>query len=337
MELETLLAPLEENRPCGENIEYDFLFLSLEHSVIKTDEQQYGETIIPAVEPDWLQVKELSYKIFTKTKDLRVVIIIIMAWVNLYGVAGYQSGLQLLVSLLERFWNEIHPVLSDDDDEKVQRINILAALGDNYDIFRYVSQIQVVKYNGNVLTLKDICAILDGSIKTFSNAVCGKDDVERILVTEYQDLIKDVELITQYIDAFQEIIKDRLGESAVPEMVQLKRMFFMLKQVYLYNESDSGNLSDATVKLTKDKKLADQHDVDSIITKNDIRTYMQISKEYFSVNEPSHPAVLMIERVMSIIDLDFISIIDTLMPEETNKFKSFFGLKEVVSKNEDEK
>ena len=51
--------PISADAPAGVNIEYDSRFLELQSAAEGKPEQQYGDTIIPAEEPDWAMVEKL--------------------------------------------------------------------------------------------------------------------------------------------------------------------------------------------------------------------------------------------------------------------------------------
>ena len=48
--------PIDGESPCGPDCEYDNDFLALSQAVVGKPEQQFGDTVIPAVDPDWRQV-----------------------------------------------------------------------------------------------------------------------------------------------------------------------------------------------------------------------------------------------------------------------------------------
>ena len=50
------LQAVSADAPCGPNLEYDQEFLALEQAARGKEEQQYGDTVIPAEEPDWVDV-----------------------------------------------------------------------------------------------------------------------------------------------------------------------------------------------------------------------------------------------------------------------------------------
>jgi type VI secretion system protein ImpA len=60
IDVDALLAPVSEDAPCGPDLEYDAEFLALEDAARGKAEQQFGDTIIPAEDPDWRKVQQLS-------------------------------------------------------------------------------------------------------------------------------------------------------------------------------------------------------------------------------------------------------------------------------------
>ncbi|WP_226858493.1 type VI secretion system protein TssA [Diaphorobacter aerolatus] len=135
--IDALLTPVSEGSPCGDDLEYDAAFISLESAAKRKPEQQFGDTLIPAVEPEWPQVQEQAIALLSRTKDLRPCVLLLRASTRLQGVAGFVLGLQLLTGLLERYWSSIHPALdADDDNEPTMRLNALAPLGDDALVVR---------------------------------------------------------------------------------------------------------------------------------------------------------------------------------------------------------
>ena len=109
-DLEALLAPLQDDAPCGADLEYDPAFMALEAAGAGKPEQQYGDTVIPAEEPDWPTVQELALALARRTRDLRVAVWLVRCGARLQGWPGALHGLQMVQGLLERNWDHVHPV-----------------------------------------------------------------------------------------------------------------------------------------------------------------------------------------------------------------------------------
>ena len=130
-QIERLLAPVSEERPCGDDLEYDADFMALEVASRGREEQQFGNTIIPAEEPDWQSVVQLSMALFERSKDLRVVLVLLRGLAKTEGMTGFIAGLELLVALLNQYWPHLHPMLDiEDNNDSTMRMNALMPLSD---------------------------------------------------------------------------------------------------------------------------------------------------------------------------------------------------------------
>lgn len=136
-DLESLLAPLSEDEPCGPDLEYDAEFGEMERAAQSTAEKQFGDTIVAAEPPDWKDVKKRAEALLGRTKDMRVVAYLAQATLNLDGVSGFQLALQLLRSYLETYWDSVHPELDhEDDDDPTYRTNTLITFCDENGMLR---------------------------------------------------------------------------------------------------------------------------------------------------------------------------------------------------------
>lgn len=128
-DLDSLLADLSPDSPCGEDLSYDPAFLELERIAQGTPEQQIGDTIIPAEEPNWREVKEKADELWGRSRDLRVLLYRTLADLKIRGLPGLRDGLALLQGLVERHWDNLFPKLDpDDNNDPTERLNIIAAL-----------------------------------------------------------------------------------------------------------------------------------------------------------------------------------------------------------------
>ncbi len=131
VDVDVLLEDLEETAPCGPNLEYDPAFLELEQSALGKPEVQYGDTIVPAVPPEWKQVKKQALELLGRTRDLRVAMPLVRALLALHAMPGFADGVRLLERLVDERWDHVHPELDpDDDNDPTLRINCLAQLTD---------------------------------------------------------------------------------------------------------------------------------------------------------------------------------------------------------------
>jgi type VI secretion system protein ImpA len=125
------LQAVAADAPCGPNLEYEQDFLALEQAARGKEEQQYGDTVIPAEEPDWSDVIDKATALLDRSRDLRIVQHLTCALTVKQGLTGLRDGLVLVRDLLSNFWEPVHPqLISDGEPDPVMRTNALSAFGD---------------------------------------------------------------------------------------------------------------------------------------------------------------------------------------------------------------
>src|SRR5437762_2056422 len=127
LDVESLLAPLEGDTPCGPDIEYDPAFLALEEVGAGRPERQYGDSIIPAEPPDWPAVYRQALELAGRTRDLRIAVWLVRSGARVNAMRGGLQGLQLVTGLIERYWDYVHPMLdASDNNDPTARLSALS-------------------------------------------------------------------------------------------------------------------------------------------------------------------------------------------------------------------
>jgi len=149
IDVEKLLAEMSPDAPCGEDLSYDPAFLELERVAQGTPEQQVGDTIVPAEEPNWRDVRDQALALTERTRSLAVIKYLVVSLMKIEGLDGLRSGLAVLHGCLERYWETLWPQLDpDDDNDPLERLNIISFLappagvyGDPLQFMRRLSEV----------------------------------------------------------------------------------------------------------------------------------------------------------------------------------------------------
>ncbi len=145
IDVEALLTEVSADAPCGDNLEYDPGYGELERLCAGKPEQQFGDTIIPAEEPDWAAVKRQSVALAERTKDLRVAATLVRALVQTDGYVGLCDAVALIRGYVERYWATVHPQLDPDDgNDPTLRVNTLVSLCDADTTLRMLKRAPLV-------------------------------------------------------------------------------------------------------------------------------------------------------------------------------------------------
>ncbi|AKM47295.1 type VI secretion system protein TssA [Edwardsiella anguillarum] len=128
LDMARLLAPISEHHPAGEDISFDPLYDQIrEARRADADYLGQGEWVSALKQSNWAEVIRLTCEaLATRSKDLQLAVWLCEALVQRHGLPGLRDGLLLLDSLLERYWAEMYPALSEGDLEgRVSRLEWL--------------------------------------------------------------------------------------------------------------------------------------------------------------------------------------------------------------------
>ncbi|MDC9596159.1 type VI secretion system protein TssA [Xenorhabdus anantnagensis] len=352
MNIDALLSPISAESPCGGNLEYDDEFLALEQMLIEKPEQQFGDVLIPAEPPNWVEVEKQAVHLLSRSKDLRVIIALMQAWLNMRGLCGYADGLSLLRQILERYWEDVWPKLEFNGEyDHLLRLNTLAAIEDGAPCTIKAQHAIVLKSASTELSLLDACLLLNGTVTEIKGYTGGRTR----LVVELKKLSNSSEIqaiitIRGQLTALIGIISHHLSNNHVPELPQFLKLLDTIIKFYPAhkpeidipeNSDGTGTLESTpfikqktapeqttsittTLETSEEEIFSHWHAVEAS-NRDDARILLEKAKIYFLKHEPSHPAPMMIDRILRLIDSDFIKIIYDLVPEGLNQIESIFG------------
>lgn len=144
--LDSLLAPVSDDSPTGDDLEYDPQFLELGRVAAHQAERAVGDSVKEAEDPDWSKVAPLAEALLARSKDLRVAAHLTHAWLNADGLSGFADGLGLVRGLLENYWDGVHPQLdAEDDNDPTMRVNSLAGFGNPLGSLAYLRKAPFVQ------------------------------------------------------------------------------------------------------------------------------------------------------------------------------------------------
>ncbi|NMG76333.1 type VI secretion system protein TssA [Aromatoleum diolicum] len=118
MDLDGLLRPLS-GACCGEDLSFSEVFDEIQEARRFDDPSlSQGEWVTQLKEADWPRVARLCMQVLaTRSKDIRLVVWLTEALAKTRGLAGLADGYRLLTRYCEAFWQDIHPLPDDGDQE----------------------------------------------------------------------------------------------------------------------------------------------------------------------------------------------------------------------------
>lgn len=336
-DVDALLLPLDEAAPCGPpDMEYDEVFQSLETAARGKTEQQFGDTVIPAEDPDWVQMRTLALRLFERTRDLRVTLHLIRASLRLQGLGALSDGLALVTGLLERHWAHVYPLLdADDGDDPTERLNALAPLTDLMSVLADVRAARVPGdrsgVTGRMIELAS-GKVVAGPDERLPSAVSLVPVLQGGEAAEPGFVARLIGLPAQ-VAQLDALLNERVG-TASPEFKPLRLLVRAIADVAA---AAAGSVAAPTEAVAAAPVPAGAWPAAAaavgvvvapgqIASRDDAIRMLERVCEWIERNEPSHPAPLLIKRAQRLMTKNFFEIIRDLAPDGLDSVEKIAGL-----------
>lgn len=341
IDVETLLKPLTEESPCGDDLEYDSVFAEMERAVAGRPEQQFGETVVEGEGPDWPEVQRKALDLFERTRDLRVAVYLARSAVALQGWPEFRDALALVRGLLERYWDQVYPRLDPDDDlDPTLRINTLASLADKDSTVRAVRLAPLVRSRAIgmfglrqiELARGELAAVGDESVPEMSTIEGAFSEVDLESLTATAAAVRES---LEHAHAIEAAVSEQVGAGQSvqlgPLLTELKRADRFIserverRQESLPGSAEAGDSEDASGAVAATNG-APQRLSGEITSREDVVRALDKLCEYYERHEPSSPVPLLLQRAKRLASKSFIEIMRDLTPSGLEQALSIGGV-----------
>lgn len=346
-DIERLFSEVSADIPCGQDLSYDQDFLALERML-----QTKGDGILGVVEeqeePNWSEVADKSFELLNRSKDLRIVMYFTLALLKKQGFAGLCDGLYVLCGLLDRFWDTIFPQLDpDDDNDPLERINIISALSPNT-----VSVQDPMKFRQRMMDVA-LCSSRQLGEYSYRDIEVAKGtitvpDEQAASVTElsvisaaFQDTDVDelkltfhaIEESLNHISTITDVFTQRAAGGQTPDVNEASILLKKIRKcVQEYLAKLGGAIADSEgIKIDSEGIATVDQGEPAISLSGEIRSpheaVMAIEKvcKYFERNEPSSPVPLLLNRAKKLVSKSFFEIIEDFCPDGVGQVETIIG------------
>jgi type VI secretion system protein ImpA len=329
IDIDILLQEISPDSPCGEDLEYDDGFVAMEQASQGKEEQQVGESIVAAEDADWRTVKSKALELFDRAKDLRVAVYLTRAMVPIDGLVGLHDGLKLVQGLIERYWDELHPLLDPEDaNDPTIRVNTLLNLCGKESMLQQLRNVELVNAKGlGRFTLRDYL-VADGKLPAPEVAETpppGMAEIDAAFMgcdlEELQERAEAAKLSMGLIESIEATLMEKVGPN---HAVSFSPTVDLLKEL---NEIIPAQLArrgiDAPDAETGGGTV--QSITGEVRTREDVLRVLDRACEYFRQYEPSSPVPLLLERAKSLVAKDFLEIVRDLAPAGLQEVEKIRG------------
>jgi type VI secretion system protein ImpA len=293
-----------------------------------------GDEVIEAEPPNWNDVAEAATALFERTKDLRVATYLTHALLNLDGLPGLASGLELIARLMQEYWEHVHPELDEEDDnDPTLRMNSLMPLNSQRDFVRSLSEAVLVSSRAlGRFSLRDI-RLAAGEITLPEGDETAVPDPAHIdaafIDCELEELTANSEAADKCVSLLNDIeafALEQVGAELAPELGNLSSELNAVRGTLNQHLSRRG----VAVEAVESEGAGDAAEAPSmsgeIRSRDDAIRVLDRVSEYFRKNEPSSPVPLLLQRAKRLISKDFMEILRDMAPQGVSEAEQITGL-----------
>jgi type VI secretion system protein ImpA len=344
--LDKLLAPLSPDKPCGEDLSYDPQYYELEQLAAGKPEQQVGDTIVPAEDPNWKEVLKLGTELLGRSKDLRIAMHVANAAARMSGVEGVRDGLALLRGLVEHHWATVHPQLDpEDNNDPALRLNVLSALAHPES---YLKHLRAVPLANSALVgrfgLRDI-EIASGAVPPptsvdpntpLPDSKLIEGAFAEMSLEALTGAARALEAAGEHAKALDGFLTTTLGAAGALNLADLHKCLATCRthvaSALARRQGDAAPVSegDAAPAGPAGATAAGGSAVGGvpgeIRSKADVLKIIDRICEFYERNEPSSPVPLLLKRVKRLVNKNFLEIIKDLNPSALSSIEALAGI-----------
>src|SRR5579862_6446765 len=332
----------------GPNLEFDPDFDALERAAQGKPDQQFGDTIIPAEEPDWKDVVARAEALVARSRDLRILGQLAVARLQLAGMPGYAGVVADIRQLLEQAWDQVHPQLDpEDDNDPTLRANALLRLGDPRRVMRTLRDMPLaMSPRAGKIGWREI-GYTTGALELEAGA---EKPTEAAILAAFKETdqaklaaLREAVASTQKdLGAIGRIFDEKAGYGTGPSLDDLVKIVGEIRR-YLDRYSPSGDAEPAAAEAETEAETAapeagqpvaaatraagavTARSLTSIGTRAEAVHLLDLVSDYYSRYEPSSPRPLLIDRARRLADKTFIEILRDMAPDGLGQAQNIAG------------
>jgi type VI secretion system protein ImpA len=341
IDIDELVVELGADEPCGPDLEYDPQMVELLRESEGKPEVQYGDTVTPAVPPEWKVVKKLALGLSARTRDLRVALLLLRSLMALHGMEGMAEGLTLVRRLLAERWDFVHPQLDPDDNlDPTMRVNALVALADPVTIVREFKECGFINLPGlGPFSLRQL--------EYVSGEVPWPASMNKLELTTIDASIKDIpdeqmvannarlQAAYEAMEGIEDTLSRQVGSSHMINLDPLRKGLKRVRDFALDRtagapapEAAAGGDAESVGSGTGGTSGARPAPISGEITsREDVSRMLDKICVYYAKYEPSSPVPLLLQRAQRLLSKSFFEILEDLAPDGLGQLQVVSGVR----------
>jgi type VI secretion system protein ImpA len=350
IDIANLLEPIPGASACGEDMEYTLEFAALQVAAAGKPEQQVGELIVPAAEPDWHDVIERATRLLAHTHDLRIACRLTQALLHVDGLPGLGAGLALVLGQLQTHWAELYPRLdAEDGHDPAIRVNAIALLCNVPAIVHPLRERPLLQSGlAGAISLRSIAQAngaeaLDDTTAARLSAAEIDSAFEAIALPELQAIVLAAQQAHQCAAAIEAELARRVGTAnaldfsallealaevegvAAPRLARRTPAVFATSAAEPHAEREIPAIRPALDPVARPEATCVDTPHATLSSRGDVLQALLDIGRYFEQHEPSHPVPVLLERARRWLAMDYMELLRDLAPEAAMEAEKLRG------------
>jgi type VI secretion system protein ImpA len=320
-------APIQDDRPCGENLEETPLMASIDA------DQLFGQPVPLDPLLPWPEIKARAVEALGKSKDFRLLTYLASALLRTDGLLPFLDTLGVASRWLAAHWTDVYPLL---DEDAIVRRNALSGFADPHAVLDALRRAPLVssRQHGR-FSFRDIEMASGQAQPAEGEAVPDQRPIDSAFASvPLENLVAVQQGLAAAMAALQDIdarMRSNGGSEAAPEVerlrTQLARMDIVVRK-HMAARPDAVALAGADVAGESEAAPAGAPAaVGAIRSRQDAVRAMEAVAEFFRQNEPSSPIPLLLERAARLVSKSFLDVLADMAPDAVAQARAAGGLK----------
>jgi len=332
--ISSLLNPISDTRPCGEDFSFSPDFDAIAHARRFDDPTlDQGEWVTTLKEADWgAVVQHCTSLLISKSKDLRLAVWFTEASAKSRHFRGLGDGFCLISGLCDEYWNEIHPLVEDDDqDVRIGNLSWILARA-----AQLVREMPLTEGKGSAFSLANFESARTKSLQAEKIVAAGGRPEEGIKLATlesarrnssrkfYEDLLADSQYCLEALQKMEKSVDTRLGKdgpafsAAKNNLDQVIRTIARFAADIGINAASTEEVTTALVQSESPLKIGAVVRNGPIESRTQALAQLRAVAEFFRQTEPHSPVAYMAEKAAHWGDLPLHAWLKTVIKDHAS-------------------
>ncbi|APH95185.1 ImpA family type VI secretion system protein [Salmonella enterica subsp. enterica serovar Virginia] len=344
----SLTKPVSAEQPCGPDPEYDPEYLLLFSRAAPQAEAQYGDFVSTPEAVNWPEIERDARRLLTRSKDIRVLILLLRSRIQQAGAQGLAEMLTQLAELSVIWSDALHPQLltgegasaESIEDAALARSNALAALLDHEGVMADIRGITLSNSAALRLQVRDVERAL--SAPRPADALAPESVRQQLADLEARGALPLAAFreAQESAERLQVWARETLGDLA-PDFSRLRQLLALLPDVVQTTTPEIppspapvpdpvGTVMDNAVPARAEDvppvnappgiSLPHNAEPGPIRDRNDAQERLRCIRRWFESSEPSSPTIPLLRQAERLVGKRFSEVINEIPVELLEKW-----------------